>query len=239
MGIPILIIGESGTGKSTSIRNLTNAGIINVYGKPLPFRSNMKTVSIDDCNKIISLLNKVETDVVVIDDFQYLLVNQFMNRAMEKGYDKFTEMAKGYYDVINAVRKLPAQKRVYFLSHSERDNFGNVKAKTIGKLLDEKVTVEGLFTIVLRTMVTENNYYFQTRNSGQDTVKSPMDMFTEDLIPNDLAEVDRAVCEYYNLTPAPPAPPARNTQQQDPTTASKAADPNPAQAPAGNQNGGA
>jgi len=205
MGIPILVIGESGTGKSTSIRNLMNAGIINVYGKPLPFRNSMKTVNIDDCSKIISLLNKVETDIVVIDDFQYLLVNQFMKRAMEKGYDKFTEMAKGYYDVIDAVRKLPEQKRVYFLSHSERDNFGNVKAKTIGKLLDEKVTVEGLFTIVLKTVVTENNYFFQTRNSGQDTVKSPMDMFTEDFIPNDLAIVDKAVCDYYGIkTPKKP-----------------------------------
>jgi hypothetical protein len=237
MGIPILIIGESGTGKSTSIRNLTNAGIINVYGKPLPFRSSMKTVSIDDCNKIITLLNKVETDVVVIDDFQYLLVNQFMNRAMEKGYDKFTEMAKGYYDVINVVRKIPAQKRVYFLSHSDRDNFGNVKAKTIGKLLDEKVTVEGLFTIVLRTVVTENNYYFQTRNSGQDTVKTPMDMFAEDLIPNDLAEVDKAVCEYYGIAPTPPTLPAGNAQQQ--ATAPKGNAAKPAKSPAGNQNGGA
>jgi DNA replicative helicase MCM subunit Mcm2 (Cdc46/Mcm family) len=234
MGIPILIIGESGTGKSTSIRNLTNAGIINVYGKPLPFRNTMKTVNIDDCNKIISLLNKAEADVIVIDDFQYLLVNQFMKRAMEKGYDKFTEMAKGYYDVIDAVRKMPPQKRVYFLSHSERDNFGNVKAKTIGKLLDEKVTVEGLFTIVLKTIVTEDKYFFQTRNSGQDTVKSPMDMFTEDFIPNDLAEVDKAVSDYYGLN-HPTTPPSGNKK---PPATTKATAPNNAQAPAGNEAGG-
>ena len=214
MGIPILVIGESGSGKSTSARNLTNIGFINVYGKPLPFKSNLKTVNIDDCNKIITLLNKAVADVIVIDDFQYLLVNQFMKRAMEKGYDKFTEMAKGYYDVIDAVRKMPEQKRVYFLSHSERDNFGHVKAKTIGKLLDEKVTVEGLFTIVLKTVVTEDKYFFQTRNSGQDTVKSPMDMFTEDFIPNDLAVVDRAVCEYYGISlPAAPKDAANNNAQ--------------------------
>jgi DNA replicative helicase MCM subunit Mcm2 (Cdc46/Mcm family) len=208
MGIPILIIGESGTGKSTSIRNLKNAGIINVYGKPLPFKKNMEGVkivnNIDDCNKIIALFRKTESDVVVVDDFQYLLVNQFMNRAMEKGYDKFTEMAKAYYDVIDAVRKLPAHKRIYFLSHSERDNFGNVKAKTIGKLLDEKVTVEGLFTIVLKTCVTEDKYLFQTRNSGQDTVKSPMEMFAEEYIPNDLEQVDKIICEYYGITPPEP-----------------------------------
>ena len=214
MGIPILVIGESGTGKSTSIRNLKNAGIINVYGKPLPFKSAMKTVNIDDCSKIVKLLQKAEADVVVIDDFQYLLVSQFMNRAMEKGYDKFTEMAKGYYDVIDAVRTIAAEKRVYFLSHSERDNFGNVKAKTIGKLLDEKVTVEGLFTIVLKTVVVEGNYYFQTHNSGQDTVKSPMDMFAEDLIPNDLVEVDKAICEYYGIIAPPAGKPATGKQPE-------------------------
>jgi len=237
MGIPILIIGESGTGKSTSIRNLTNAGIINVYGKPLPFKSSLKTIAIDDCKKIIELLKKAEADVIVIDDFQYLLVSQFMNRAMEKGYDKFTEMAKGYYDVIDTVRNLPNHKRVYFLSHSERDNFGNVKAKTIGKLLDEKVTVEGLFTIVLRTAVTEGNYYFQTHNSGQDTVKSPMDMFADEYIPNDLVEVDKVICEYYNLYPAPTA---ENTQQKNPAAGKKNNTANNSQPNAnGNQNGGA
>jgi energy-coupling factor transporter ATP-binding protein EcfA2 len=208
MGIPILIIGESGTGKSTSVRTFEDVippiGIINVYGKPLPFKTKMKTVAIDDCGKIVALLKKAEADVIIIDDFQYLLVNQFMNRAMEKGYDKFTEMAKGYYDVIDVVRKLPDEKRVYFLSHSERDNFGNVKTKTIGKLLDEKVTVEGLFTVVLKTVVTEDKYYFSTRNSGSDTVKSPMGMFSEDLIPNDLAEVDKVICEYYGIKSVKP-----------------------------------
>lgn len=235
MGIPILIIGESGTGKSTSIRNLTNAGIINVYGKPLPFRNSMKTVNIDDCNKIITLLNKAEADIIVIDDFQYLLVNQFMKRAMEKGYDKFTEMAKGYYDVIDAVRKMPANKRVYFLSHSERDNFGNVKVKTIGKLLDEKVTVEGLFTVVLKTVVNEEKYFFQTRNSGQDTVKSPMDMFTEDYIPNDLVEVDKAVCDYYGLTPPAPKKEGKGNKPAE-TPPNEAANNNAAQN--GNGQGG-
>jgi hypothetical protein len=204
MGIPILVIGESGTGKSTSIRNLKNAGIINVYGKPLPFKNSMKTVNLDDCEKIIVLLKKAETDVIVIDDFQGLLVTQFMERAMEKGYDKFTEMAKGYYKVIRTVQSLPENKRVYFMSHVERDQNGREKAKTIGKLLDEKVTVEGLFTVVLKTVVMESKYYFQTHNSGSDTVKSPMDMFTDELIPNDLAEVDKAVCDFYGIKSAQP-----------------------------------
>jgi len=199
MGIGILIMGESGTGKSTSIRNLKNAGIVNVYGKPLPFKSNLKTVNMDDCQKIIAALQKAEADVIVIDDFQGLLVTQFMGRAKENGYQKYTDMAKGYYDVIRTVQSLPPEKRVYFMSHIEREQNGNEKVKTIGKLLDEKITVEGLFTIVLKTAVIERKYYFCTQNSGTDTVKSPMGMFDKDLIPNDLAEVDRIICDYYNI----------------------------------------
>ena len=199
MGIGILIMGESGTGKSTSIRNLENAGIVNVYGKPLPFKSGLKTVDLDDCNKIIELLWKASADVIVIDDFQGLLVTQFMGRAKENGYQKFTDMAVGYYNVIRAVQSLPAHKRVYFMSHIEREQNGNEKVKTIGKLLDEKITVEGLFTIVLKTAVIDSKYYFHTQNSGSNTVKSPMGMFEKDLIPNDLAEVDKIICNYYNI----------------------------------------
>ena len=199
MGVGILIMGESGTGKSTSLRNLKNAGIINVYGKPLPFKSDIKTVTIDDCQKVITTMQKAKSDVIVIDDFQGLLVTQFMGRAKETGYQKFTDMALGYYNVIRAVQTLPPEKRVYFLSHIERDLNGNEKVKTIGKLLDEKVTVEGLFTVVLKTAVLNNKYYFQTHNSGSDTVKSPLGLFTEDIIPNDLALVDTAICGYYEL----------------------------------------
>ncbi|MDR1249020.1 MAG: ATP-binding protein [Treponema sp.] len=199
MGIGILIMGESGTGKSTSLRNLKNAGIINVYGKPLPFKSESKTVHEDNCEKIIKMLRGCKSDIVVIDDFQGLLVSQFMDRAKETGFQKFTDMALGYYKVIKTVSEISENKRVYFLSHIERDQFGNEKVKTIGKLLDEKITVEGLFTIVLKTLAREGKYLFQTHNSGNDTVKSPMGMFEEDLIPNDLSEVDRTIQEYYAL----------------------------------------
>jgi len=192
-------MGESGSGKSTSVRNFKDAGIINVYGKPLPFKNNLKTVNIDDCQKVINVMKGSITNVIVIDDFQGLLVTQFMGRAKETGYQKYTDMALGYYNVIRAVQDLPAEKRVYFLSHIERDTNGNEKVKTIGKLLDDKITVEGLFTIVLKTVVMDNKYFFQTHNSGSDTVKSPLEMFKDNLIPNDLAEVDKVICEYYSL----------------------------------------
>jgi hypothetical protein len=181
-------------------------GIINVTGKRLPFRHSYKIMKEDNCDKICKILRECSADIIVIDDMQYLLARQFMGRAKELGYQKFTDMALGYYNVINTLESMPDNKRVYFLSHIERDAQGNEKVKTIGKLLDEKITVEGLFTIVLKTKVMDNQYYFSTHNSGNDTVKTPMGMFADDLIPNDLNAVDQAVCGYYGIAAAPAAP---------------------------------
>jgi hypothetical protein len=199
--IGILIIGESGTGKSTSIRTLPadKTGIINVTGKRLPFKHSYKITKEDNCDVICGILKGCSTDIVVVDDMQYLLARQFMGRARELGYQKFTDMALGYYNVINALEDMPDHKRVYFLSHIERDAQGNEKVKTIGKLLDEKITVEGLFTIVLKTTIRDGDYYFTTHNSGNDTVKTPMGMFEDDLVPNDLNAVDSAICAYYGI----------------------------------------
>jgi predicted ATPase len=199
--IGILIIGESGTGKSTSIRTLApdKTGVITATGKRMPFKSTFKIVHEDNCDVIADILKKCSVDVIVIDDMQYLLARQFMSRAKELGYQKFTDMALGYYNVIKAMEDMPDDKRVYFLSHIERDNNGYEKVKTIGKLLDEKITIEGLFTIVLKTVVRDGQYYFSTHNSGNDTVKSPIGMFEEDLVPNDLKLVDGMVCDYYGI----------------------------------------
>ncbi|MDR1147231.1 MAG: ATP-binding protein [Spirochaetaceae bacterium] len=204
MGIAVLLMGESGSGKSTSFRSVSNAGVINIYGKPLPFKQNsgLRIVNEDNPEKICGILKKSKSNIVIIDDFQGLLVKQFMGRAKEGGYQKFTDMALGYYNVITAVQSMGAEKRVYFLSHLDRDQNGNEKVKTLGKLLDEKITVEGLFTIVLKTAVQNGEYFFQTHNSGSDTVKSPMGMFADDLIPNDLAAVDKVICGYYGIKEA-------------------------------------
>jgi hypothetical protein len=140
--------------------------------------------------------------VIVIDDAQYLLVQEFMARAHEIGYTKFTEMAKHYYDVLTTAISLPPEKRVYLLSHTDVSEAGQIKAKTIGKLLDEKITVEGLVTIVLRTHVINGQYVFSTRNNGADTVKTPIGLFDDEHIPNDLMAVDKAIADYYELSQA-------------------------------------
>jgi len=213
MSISVMVLGQSGTGKSASLRNMDPAQtlLIQVIPKPLPFRSkDWRTISKDGGNIIVSqdfamiigAMQKTTRPVIVVDDFQYLLATEFMTRAHETGYTKFTEMARHYYDVLTAAGNLAAHKRVYFLSHTDTSEAGQVKAKTIGKLLDEKITVEGLVTIVLRTHVINGQYVFSTRNSGSDTTKTPIDMFDTEHIPNDLMEVDKAITTYYDLSQA-------------------------------------
>lgn len=201
MGLPVLVLGESGTGKSTSLRNFKaeDLKVINVANKPLPFKNKFESVSTDNYSKIIAELKLNKKKVVVIDDAQYLMANEFMRRATERGFDKFTEIAQNFWNLVNSVKDLPNDVVVYFMAHIERDANGNEKIKTIGKLLDEKITVEGMFTIVLKTNVTDGVYSFLTQNNGHDTVKSPLGMFPTYAIDNDLKYVDEKIRNYYEL----------------------------------------
>lgn len=212
MSIATLIIGMSGTGKSSSLRNLSpeETLLIQVIRKPLPFRATDwkykkpgeagNILVADGAAEIITIMRKTTRKIIVIDDFQYMLANEFMRRTDERGFDKFTDIGKHAWEVIGEASRLDEDKRVYFLSHSDENDAGVVKMKTIGKLLDEKIAPEGMFTIVLRTIVQDSKYLFSTRNSGSDVVKTPMDMFADQHIPNDLAEVDAAIRAYYGIT---------------------------------------
>lgn len=197
-----MILGESGTGKSASLRNFKpdEIGVINVCGKPLPFRSQIKTFNSDNYMQIEKALKANEKRSAVIDDCQYLMANEFMRNAKVTGYQKFTDIAQNFWTLVQVViRELPEDMIVYFLGHIDRDQNGNEKFKTIGKMLDEKITVEGMFTVVLKTSVQDRRYLFSTRNSGADTVKTPIGMFDEPYIDNDLKMVDTAIREYYNI----------------------------------------
>lgn len=203
MGVPVLILGESGSGKSASMRNFKpgEIGIINVSGKPLPFRNQLKTVNTDNYENIVKTIIAAKAKALVIDDAQYLMANEFMRTAKVTGYQKFTDLALNFWDLIQVViNNLPPDKIVYFLAHVERDANGNEKMKTIGKMLDEKITIEGLFTIVLKTVVHDRHYQFATQTNGQDTVKTPMGMFDDLLIENDLKMVDSTIREYYGIS---------------------------------------
>lgn len=204
MAIVTFILGHSGSGKSYSLRNLDPAqtGLFNVIGKPLPFRGGHKIPGIptDDAHRICDALPKVKAPVIVIDDFQYIMANEFMRRSHEKGFDKFTDIGRNAWNILNAAVNLPPEKRVYILSHTQEDETGRTKIKTIGKLLDEKITPEGMVTIVLKAIVQDGKHYFTTQNSGTDTVKSPAGMFESALVDNDLAVIDRTICDYYGIT---------------------------------------
>ena len=202
MAIAVLVLGESGTGKSASMRNFKadEIGVINVENKPLPFQSDIKTFNSDNYGKIKSVLMSAQAPSIVIDDSQYLMANEFMRKAQEVGFQKFTDIGKNFWDLVNTViYEVPNNKIVYFLHHVEKSESGNVKAKTVGRMLDEKITFEGMFTIVLRTEVKDGKYLFSTRNNGQDTVKTPIGMFETDTIDNDLKAVDERIREFYKL----------------------------------------
>lgn len=201
MGIPVLIIGESGSGKSTSMRNfeVDEVGIFNVASKPLPFRKQLKKVNGASYNTIIGALKEPKLKRYVIDDSQYLLCFEMFDRAKETGYNKFTDMAQNFYTLIQYIIKhTPDDVIVYFLHHTEMTADGHLKAKTIGKMLDEKLTVEGLFSVVLLCTTDGTSHKFITQSDGYTTAKSPMELFPLE-IDNDLKMVDETIRKYYEI----------------------------------------
>lgn len=213
MSIATLILGESGSGKSASLRHMkpVETLLIQSIQKPLPFKSKdwtrfnpetNKTGNVfvsDDSTVISALMRKTQRKIIILDDYQYVMANEYMRRTSETGYLKFTEIAKHSWDVFKLASELPEDVRVYILAHTQTDDTGSVRIKTIGKMLDEKITIEGMFTIVLKTVVTDSDYLFSTKNNGADTVKSPIGMFDHERVQNDLLEVDNAIKTYYEI----------------------------------------
>jgi hypothetical protein len=211
MATGILIIGESGSGKSTSVRNLDpkETYIVNVQGKPLPWKGSKEQynsesknmIHCDNAQKIIGILQSISEraphiSTVVIDDFQYIMVNEFMRRASETGFKKFNDIAKGIWDIINLIPTLRSGLNIIFLSHIETSPNGKEKVKTVGKMLDEQVNIEGMFSIVLKCAVIGGEHKFTTQSNGMDTAKSPMGMFDSYEIPNDLKTVIECINNY-------------------------------------------
>ena len=208
MATAVLIMGESGSGKSASLRNFSpnEISVFNVTNKPLPFKQGKtKIPKIDNATyaDIANALANPNKRAYVIDDAGYLLSFEMFKRANETGYSKFTDMAKNFFDMLDFINtKLPNDIIVYITMHTEDDSeMHKTKAKTIGKMIDQNLNLEGLFTIVLRAMQTEDGYKFITRDDRVSTAKSPMGMFESDKIDNDLKEVDRIIREYYDMKP--------------------------------------
>lgn len=205
MAQKVLIMGESGTGKSTSLRNCDPAttAVVNPVGKPLPFKSHFEMLNNEtDARKIVKYMKEqvaVGKKLLVVDDFQYILAVPYMNRIKETGWDKYNDFGANYFEIIDVCKDLPDDVVVVYMTHLETLDNGLTTVKLIGKLLREKITIEGLFTVVLRTGVNEAKYYFYTQNSGKDTVKSPLGMFQTYAIDNDLSYVVDKIRNYYEL----------------------------------------
>lgn len=208
MGIPVLIMGRSGSGKSASLRTVKETMlVVNVTNKPLPFKNNenLKVVNCDEYLKIKSFLSasyERNVKLAVVDDAGYLMTSKFMaGHRQAKGnsqFDLYNEIADNFYSLIKFIaEELPDDMIVYVVMHEEKNDMGESRPKTIGKLLDDKVCVEGMFTIVLHAMKLDGKYVFATNTDGLDVTKSPIGMFEETYIDNDIQLVTDKIRSYY------------------------------------------
>jgi AAA domain len=215
---PILIIGKPGSGKSSSLRNLDpkSTFLINVIGKSLPFKSYKKDYKpltgwndksgnryasdkIENILKCIEVVNKNRPEIktLVIDDWQYILSHEFMRRAKERSYDKYNDMASNGWQSVMALKLSRPDLISVVMAHSELDSTGFARLKTVGKLLSEKMDFEGEFEMCLHTRVDDGMYVFQTQQDNEYMARTPMEMFDELLIPNDLSIVLNSVKSYF------------------------------------------
>lgn len=203
----VMLLGRSGSGKSTSLRNFAHdeLALINVNKKPLPFKGKFdSTLETTEYEKIEKAIFSTQKKVIVIDDAGYLITNQFMmGHGENKGnavFELYNSLADNFYKLIKFCQeKVADAKTVYFVMHEDKNEFGDIKPKTIGKLLDEKVCIEGLFTIVLRAECKEGKYIFHTKTDGSDVTKTPLGLFETDEVENDLRIVDQAIRNYYDM----------------------------------------
>lgn len=203
MGIPVMILGESGSGKTYSIRNFdpANVGIFSVRKGTLPFPEgkNFKVCKKADYDVIYKVLRKPTMKAYVIDDSQYLMVNEYFRKANDAGYQKYTSIGKNFSDLLEFIAyQVPDDVIVYFLHHTQQTNDGKIKAKTVGQMLDNYLTLEGCVDVCLLTQTDGSTHYFLTQSDGMNTAKSPEGMF-DTKIPNDLAAVDARIREYWGI----------------------------------------
>lgn len=208
MAIPVLIIGKSGAGKSASLRNCVENedwNTIRVLNKPLPFKGKVHGWTTDDYQQVMKCLIASKANNIVLDDAGYLITNMFMTKHSSAGagngvFTLYNQIGDHFWNLIQfIITKVPANKIVYVIMHEDTNDFGQIKPKTIGKLLDEKVCIEGMFTIVMRCIEESGKHLFVTQSADGAVSKSPIGMFEDLTIDNDILLVEKAIREYYEL----------------------------------------
>jgi hypothetical protein len=210
----VVVLGESGTGKSTSFRNLDpkETFVINVLNKPLPFRGYKKSYNEENKNYLdsdsykeivayIKAINDRRPDVknIIIDDFSFLMNNEFMRRCRERGYEKYQDMGLNMFEIMEACKLFRPDLFCFIMCHTEKDHAGIIKPKTVGKMTADYVGIAERVSIVLHTQVIDGQYKFLTQFDGQSLAKSPIDMFESVLIDNDLSIVKKCIEQYYDF----------------------------------------
>ena len=207
MSLPVLLIGKSGSGKSASLRNFKaeEVDVINVESKPLPFRNNFVTIDTDDYRATCKAIKNSKKKVVVVDDAGYLITNAFMRGHASQGagnamFNFYNQLADNFWKLITYIKSMEDKNKiVYIIMHDQKNDYGDIRPKTIGKLLDDKVCIEGMFTICLRSMASDGRFVFRTRSDGLDVTKTPIGLFDTEEIDNDLRMVDEKIRDYYGL----------------------------------------
>lgn len=202
MGVCVLVLGASGSGKSTSLRNFEpgEVGVLNVLGKPLPFRKRLDVDDHPDYRRCRACVTSGKRRAWVVDDAGYLMSNENFARVKETGYGKFTDMAQNFQQLVAAATMAPPGTITYLFMHTEADAMGHEKPKTIGRMLDEKYCIEGACPIVIDCRVRDGRHVFVTRNDGTNLAKAPMDMLPDEM-DNDLKAVDGLIREYWGMAP--------------------------------------
>ena len=193
----VLIISDSGTGKSSSLRNLTKdeAAVVLCSGKDLPFRHDLTTMMPAGYTDLFNVIEKSTKPVIVIDDINYMMSFEEMGRVAETGYGKFTQMASNMFQVFKRILDKKSDQIFYLMAHADRDEDGRLRIKTTGKMLSEKIVLEGLTNIVITNDLLDGEFVFRVKTDGMG-VKTPMGMFSEETIPNDIKLVDKAIRDF-------------------------------------------
>ena len=208
MGNLVMVIGRSGSGKSTSLRNFEpdEVGVFSVAGKRLPFKKKLQVAYTRDYAAICAALTRNQKLAYIIDDSTYLMQFQAFEYAKVKGYDKFVEMAQDFEHLLEYARNTNPDTIVYFLHHPQFDDGGSPKPQTVGKMLDNQLNVEGLFPIVIEATIRDGEHVFVTKNDGSNIAKAPVDLesgerMLPEIMPNDLKAVDTAIRRFWDLQP--------------------------------------
>ena len=204
--VSVLIIGKSGSGKSSSLRNLSpeEYSLVNPLKKELPFKTNVKGLESDNYELIKKFITETPKKIVVIDDSNYLITNQFMRNHSKGGtgnsvFAVYNDLADNYWNLVQHQKNTEGGKIIFNFMHEDETESGNVIPKTVGKLLNDKVCIEGMYTIVLRAMYKDGKHIFRLKTDGNDCVKTPIGMFEEEECDNDLKYVVDKIREYYEL----------------------------------------